>query len=139
MGEDREGGRLNAIVLFDGVCNFCNGAVQFLIARDPAGIFRFAALQSEVGRELLRGCELPVEAPETMVLLEGGRCYVRSDAALRIAAHLGGAWPLLGVLRVIPRVLRDRLYSYFAAHRYAWFGRSEACLVPTAELRARFL
>jgi predicted DCC family thiol-disulfide oxidoreductase YuxK len=139
MGEDRESGGVSPVLLFDGVCNLCNGAVRFVIERDPAGLFRFAPLQSERGRELLAGCALPLEGLDTMVLVEGGRCYTRSESALRIAARLSGGWPLLGVLRLVPRPLRDRAYGYLAANRYRWFGKSESCLAPTPELRARFL
>jgi len=139
MGEDRESGELSAVILFDGVCNLCNAAVQFVIARDPRGHFKFAALQSETGREVVRRFGLPLDRLDTMVLVEGDRCYSQSEAALRIASRLKGAWPLVGVLRVIPRSLRERLYQLVADHRYQWFGRRSSCMVPTPELAARFL
>ena len=130
---------MSAIILFDGVCNLCNGAVQFVIRHDPEGQFKFAALQSETGRELRRRFGLAVDSIETMVLVEGDRAYLQSEAALRIAVKLGGAWPLLGMLRVVPRAWRDRAYRFLADHRYRWFGKRDSCLVPTPDLRARFL
>lgn len=130
---------MSAIILFDGVCNLCNGAVQFVIRRDPQGYFKFAALESESGRELRRRFGLAGEAIETMVVVEDERAYVESEAALRIARKLGGAWPLFGALRVIPRTWRDRAYRFLASHRYQWFGKRDACPVPTPDLRARFL
>lgn len=126
-------------MLFDGVCNFCNGAVRFLVPRDPGGRLRFAALQSEPGAEIQRRFGLDPAEIDTVVLVEGDRCFRKSDAALRIARHLSGAWPLLALLRVVPRPLRDWAYDRFAERRYRWFGRSDDCLVPTPELRERFL
>ncbi|HEX3742820.1 MAG TPA: thiol-disulfide oxidoreductase DCC family protein [Bryobacteraceae bacterium] len=123
------------IVLFDGVCNLCNGFVQFVLARDPARRFRFASLQSAAADRLLRD-KLP---PETVVLMEGGRIYLKSTAALRIARGLSFPWPLFYGLMAIPRPVRDAVYDWVARHRYRWFGRREQCLLPTPELRSRFL
>jgi len=128
-----------AIVLFDGHCNLCAWSVRFVIERDPARRFRFAALHSPAGRELLAEHGLLEDAPDSIVLIEDGRVYTRSSAALRIARHLRGAWRLLGVFRIVPRVLRDPLYRVVARFRYRWFGRSEACLAPTPANRERFL
>ena len=129
------------VVLFDGVCNLCNGAVQFILDRDPAGTFRFASLQSERAAALLRahGLEPPAGDPESMVLIDGGRVYERSSAALRIARRLRGGWSLLYALVIVPRALRDAVYRVVARNRYRWFGKSDQCRVPTPELRARFL
>jgi predicted DCC family thiol-disulfide oxidoreductase YuxK len=127
------------IVLFDGVCNLCNASVTFILDRDRRGLFAFAALQSEVGHDLLATHGLPPDAVATIVLIERGRAYTRSRAALRIARHLDGAWPLLFALSVVPTALTDRLYDLVAHNRYRWFGRRDACRVPTPELRARFL
>lgn len=124
-----------AVLLFDGVCNFCNGAVRFVAERDARKTFRFASLQSDEGREILRRCGLPSDEITTIVVVEGDRCWTASDAALRVAGRLSGAWPLLGVLRIVPRFLRDRAYRWFARHRYEWFGRSEACLLETEDTR----
>lgn len=129
----------HAILLFDGVCNMCNDAVRFVIAHDPKGYFRFAPLQSAIGHELLARCGQRADALDTMVLVEGERCSTRSDAAVRIVRHLSGAWPLLALLRFLPQALRDRGYRWVADNRYAWFGKRDACAVPTPELRARFL
>ena len=127
------------IVLFDGVCNFCNASVHFIIDRDPGNRYRFAALQSEIGRRLLVQHGLPPDACDSIVLLEGDRCYVRSTAALRIVRRLRWPWPFLYVFIVVPRFLRDVAYSFIARNRYRWFGRSEQCRLPTPQLRQRFL
>ncbi|MGH7438505.1 MAG: thiol-disulfide oxidoreductase DCC family protein [Polyangiaceae bacterium] len=129
------------VVLFDGVCNLCNGAVNFWIDRDPRSLLRFASLQSPAGRELLARAGHPVPAgdPESIVLVERGRVYQRSGAALRIARHLSGGWPLLWGLLVVPWPLRDLVYLWVAANRYRWFGKAEVCRVPTPALRARFI
>ena len=130
------------VVLFDGVCNLCNAAVNFIIDRDPRGVFRFAALQSAFGeRELARlGIPPPAGDPETILLVENGRVHARSTAALRISRRLSGLWPLLALLVVVPRPVRDAVYGWVARNRYRWFGRtSDVCRVPTPELRARFL
>jgi predicted DCC family thiol-disulfide oxidoreductase YuxK len=123
------------VVLFDGVCNLCNGAVRFILARDPAGRFRFASLQSEAARRLLRDDG----RAETIVLLEAGKTYTKSTAALRIARGLRFPWPLLYALVAVPRPLRDLVYDWVARHRYRWFGKRETCLLPTPEVRGRFV
>ena len=125
------------VILFDGECNLCNGAVAFVARRDPKGRFRFASLQSPVASRLLAGAARPL--PDSIVLLEKGRVHTRSGAALRIALGLRSLWPLLGVLLLVPWPVRDWVYDWVARRRYRWFGRREACLVPTPELRARFL
>ena len=128
-----------AILLFDGVCNFCNDAVRFVVPRDPAGRLRFASLQSETGREIQQRFGLDPEDLDTVVLLDGERCHTKSGAVLRVARRLGGAWPLLWALWLVPSPLRDWAYDRFAERRYAWFGRSDECLVPTPDVRERFL
>ena len=127
------------VILFDGVCNLCNGAVNFIIDRDVHQHFRFASLQSETGRQLLAQHELPEVFLESLVLIENQKVYVRSAAALNIARHLDGLWPLCYVFIILPPVIRDYLYTIVAEHRYQWFGKSEACRYPTAAERARFL
>jgi predicted DCC family thiol-disulfide oxidoreductase YuxK len=130
----------SATILFDGVCNLCSGFVQFVINRDPNGYFRFASLQSDVGQALLTQHGLtPAITPETIILLENGHAYAYSSAVLRIFRRLGGGWPLLYAGRVLPRFLRDAAYRFVARHRYQWFGREEACWLPTPALRQRFL
>ena len=132
----------HALVLFDGVCNLCNGTVNFIIDRDPAGYFRFAPLQSDVAESYLDEAAGPDEAGHdlgTIVLVEDGQTYVRSTAALRIARRLAGPWSLLALALVIPRALRDAVYDVIAANRYDWFGQRDQCRMPTPALRDRFL
>ena len=126
-------------VLFDGVCNLCNSTVQFIIRNDQRGRFRFAALQSEAGRELLLQYQLPEKALNTVVLIAGGRAFTRSTAALEIARRLDGAWPICYAAVVLPRFLRDSVYDFIARNRYRWFGKQEACMMPSPELKQRFL
>jgi predicted DCC family thiol-disulfide oxidoreductase YuxK len=123
------------IILFDGVCNLCTGSVRFVIARDSRRRFRFASLQSAAAERLLGRRE----DLESVVLVEGRNIYRKSTAALRIARRLDGLWPLLSILLVIPRPLRDAVYDWIGARRYRWFGRTEACWTPTPELAERFL
>ena len=140
-----EGARLpeGPIVLFDGVCNLCAGAVRFIIPRDPRGRFRFASLQSEAGGRILAGLGVtpaePGGSPESLVLVANRRAYLRSGAALRIAARLGGGWPVLAVLLVIPAPLRDLAYRFVARNRYRWFGRHTASERPRTADSRRFL
>jgi predicted DCC family thiol-disulfide oxidoreductase YuxK len=127
------------IVLFDGVCNFCNGSINLIIRRDRSKIFRFAPLQSETGAKVLRQFGLPPDSVETIVLVEDDGCYTRSTAALRIVRRLGGPWSILYVLSVIPAAARDIVYDLIARNRYRWFGRKNACMIPTPDVRERFL
>jgi predicted DCC family thiol-disulfide oxidoreductase YuxK len=127
------------IVLFDGVCNLCSGSVQFIIRRDPAGRFRFASLQSPAGQELQTRLGMDPQALDSVILVEGDHWYKESDAALRIARGMKGAWKLLTAFRLIPRPLRDAAYRLIARNRYRWFGKQETCWLPTPELRERFL
>ncbi len=127
------------VILFDGVCKFCNAGVNFVIDRDARKRLRFAPLQSEVGRDLVCRCGLQDKYLETIVLVEGGRCYTRSTAALRITRFLRFPWPLLSVFVFLPAALRDAAYSLLARNRYRWFGKLDSCRLPTPELRERFL
>lgn len=127
------------VVLYDGVCNLCNGSVQFILRNDPRGKFRFAALQSEVGATLLAGFGMPADRLDTLVYLRNGRLFTRSSAALHMARALRFPWPLLTVLLVVPRPLRDTVYRWVARNRYRWFGKSDQCMVPSPDVRARFL
>ncbi len=127
------------IVLFDGVCNLCNGSVQLIIKRDPGARFRFASLQSAVGERLLAELRIDRRGLDSLIVVEEGRWYKESDAVLRIVRILGGPWRALGIFRLIPRPLRDRAYRIVARNRYRWFGRRETCWLPTPELRSRFL
>jgi predicted DCC family thiol-disulfide oxidoreductase YuxK len=130
---------VSAVVLFDGVCNLCNGLVDFILDRDPEGYFRFAAIQSEVGGRMLRDCGLDPDALDTLVLVEDGVCHTRSAAALRIARRLGFPSSLAYPLVVLPRSIRDAGYRWIASNRYRWFGRRHVCRTPSAADRRRFL
>jgi len=127
------------VVLFDGVCNLCTGTVQFLIRRDPEGLFRFAPLQSDVAQELLAEHGLADHDLDSIVLIEGEETYVKSDAAIRIGVLLGGVYRLLGPTRYLPRLLREAVYDFVAKYRYRVFGKRESCMMPTEENRRRFL
>lgn len=127
------------IVLFDGVCQFCNAGVNFILDHDRQGRIRFAALQSATGQALLAKFGLRRDRLDTLVLVEGNRFALRSTAALRIARYLDPPWPVLCALLFLPGFLRDGAYELLAANRYRWFGQLDACRVPTPELRERFL
>ena len=139
---DLNGNNVNSkepILLFDGVCNLCNAAVQWVLKRDRSNVFRFAALQSETGRTLLQRAGLSADNFDTVVLVEDDRVFTRSDAALEVARRLGGWWPALAVFKLVPRFIRDGVYNWVARHRYRWFGRREACMLPRPEWKERFL
>lgn len=127
------------IVLFDGVCNLCSGYVQFLIERDPESHFRFAPLQSELAEALLASTDLDEESLDSIVLVDDGKAYVKSDAVIQIGRHMGGLYRLLGPTKVVPRRLRDAVYDLVAANRYDWFGKKEQCMMPTPDIEARFV
>lgn len=127
------------LVLFDGVCNLCNGFVQFVIRRDPKAVFRFASLQSAFGRNQLMLHHLDPQALHSVIVIADGKMYQRSAAVLRIASSLPGAWPVLGVFRFFPRFMMDGLYNIVASSRYKWFGRQAACMLPDPALKSRFL
>jgi predicted DCC family thiol-disulfide oxidoreductase YuxK len=126
-------------ILFDGVCNLCNGAVQFIIRHDPKGHFRFAAQQSDAGQAFLQELHISAEGIDTIILIEGHQYYTQSTAALRIARHLSGFWPVLYASIIVPPFLRNGIYAYIARNRYRWFGRKDQCMLPTAEIKNRFL
>ncbi len=130
---------MGAIVLFDGVCNFCNGMVNYIIARDDAEYFKFAPLQSDAGEALVQKYGLDTAETDSVILIENERAYLHSTAALRIARRLGGivAWTYSFI--IVPRPIRDFFYKIFAKYRYRLFGRRDTCMVPTPEIRSRFL
>lgn len=128
------------IVLFDGVCNLCSGGVQFIIKRDKKDLFRFASLQSALGKKLLDERQIDPNTTDSMVLIQPGKAfYVRSDAVLNIGKQLPGAWSLIAVFQWIPSSIRDFVYDSMARYRYRWFGKKESCMIPTPELRSKFL
>lgn len=126
------------LILFDGECNLCNGAVQFIIKRDKKATFKFASLQSSVGRRLMQQYAIPQDY-SSIVLIENGRAWLKSTAVLRLSRRLSGMWPLLYLFLAVPRFLRDSVYNFVARNRYKWWGRREACWVPTAQLKERFI
>ncbi|MFD2519628.1 thiol-disulfide oxidoreductase DCC family protein [Emticicia soli] len=128
------------VILFDGVCNFCNSTINFLIDRDKKGIFKFAALQSDPGREILKKHNITTLTDFDSVILEkDGKLYQKSDAALEIARNMDGLWKLLYGFKILPRFIRDFVYDLVAKNRYRLMGKMDACRLPTPELRARFL
>jgi predicted DCC family thiol-disulfide oxidoreductase YuxK len=128
-----------AIVLFDGVCNFCNHSIQFIIKRDKKSYFKFGALQSEEGKALLQKHGLSSEILDTIVLIEGGKAYTYSTAPLRIVRKLNLLWPICFIFILVPSFIRDPIYKWISKNRYKWFGKQESCLMPTPEIRSRFL
>jgi len=130
------------VLLYDGVCGFCNKTVQMILDRDRRGEMRFAALQSDYGRTVV-GRHPELRGVDSVVYVEpaagGERVYVRSDAALKVASYLGGLWKIFLAARLVPRVLRDYFYDLFARNRYRFFGKYDACMLPPPEVRARFL
>ncbi|MDF2065388.1 DCC1-like thiol-disulfide oxidoreductase family protein [Bacillus sp. Cr_A10] len=129
---------MTAIVLFDGECNFCDASVQFIIARDPKVFFQFAALQSDIGRELKIKHLIP-EKLNSVLVIEDNTVYDSSDAAIFICKHLKGLWKVFYVFKIIPKTFRDILYKFVANNRYKWFGKKESCTIPSPEMRNRFL
>src|SRR5574341_1924185 len=127
------------IVLFDGVCNFCDASVGWISARDRRGVFRFAALQSAAGERLQREHSLDPTALDTLVVVESNRAHRKSGAALRILRRLSWPWPVFFGLIAVPPFIRDFVYDFFARRRYHWFGRKDECMVPEPEVRDRFL
>ena len=130
---------MGAIVLFDGVCNFCNASVNFVIERDKAGYFKFAPLQSEFGEELVAKHGIDIADTDSVIVVENDRAYTHSSAALRIAKQLDGIWSWSYAFIIVPKPIRDLAYRVFAKHRYRLFGRQDACMMPSPEIRARFL
>jgi predicted DCC family thiol-disulfide oxidoreductase YuxK len=129
----------NPVILFDGVCNLCSGAVQFIIRHDPERNFRFASLQSQFGEGVMKHFGLPINEFNSFILLENGKIYTRSTAALKIAKKLKGGWSLASGFIIVPRFIRDAVYNLIAAKRYKWFGKKESCWIPTPELSSLFL
>jgi predicted DCC family thiol-disulfide oxidoreductase YuxK len=129
----------DAVVVFDGLCALCSGWVDFLLRHDHRRQFRFAAMQSECGRGLLAGHGLDPDDPMSFLLLDAGVARSDSDAIIAVLVRLGGAWRIAGALRVLPRGVRDALYRQLARNRYRWFGKKDACHLPTADERHRFL
>ena len=129
---------MDNIILFDGVCNFCDHSVQFIIKRDKHAFYKFASIQSDVGKELIKKHKVPIDI-DSLILIEHNTCYYKSTAALRICKHLKGGWKLLTCLLIFPKPIRDYFYEIIAKNRYKWFGKKESCMIPTSEDRVRFI
>jgi predicted DCC family thiol-disulfide oxidoreductase YuxK len=127
------------IILFDGICNLCNGAVQYVIKHDPEGLFRFASLQSDSGQQLLAEYRLQQTDFNSFVLIDENKVFTRSTAALRVAKKLKGLIRLSGGFIFVPSLIRDGVYDLIAKNRYKWFGKKDSCMIPTPELESRFL
>ena len=127
------------VVLFDGVCNLCNSAVQFIIRHDKKNIFMFTSLQSDAGQKLLHQYNFPLDELKSFIFIENNKAYTRSTGALRVVRKLKGAWPLLYGCMIVPKFIRDGVYNWVGNNRYKWFGKQESCMIPTPELKARFL
>jgi predicted DCC family thiol-disulfide oxidoreductase YuxK len=128
------------IILFDGICNLCNGSVIFISKWEKERLFQFASIQSEGGRELLEWCGLPSDYNQAVVYIENGRIYLGSTAALKIGQQLKFPWSLLAYAGfIVPKFIRDWVYNQIARHRYQWFGKRDVCMLPTERLKARFL
>ncbi|MFN8310978.1 MAG: DCC1-like thiol-disulfide oxidoreductase family protein [Chitinophagales bacterium] len=129
----------NGILLFDGVCNLCNSSVNFIIDRDRNDHFRFTSLQSEKGKQLLIQHHIDPQYLDSLVLIEGEKALLGSDAVLKIAATLGFPYSVIGIFKFLPYRLRDRFYNWVAANRYKWFGKRAECRMPTPDLQSKFL
>lgn len=127
------------ILLFDGVCNFCNSTVNFVIKHDKKDKFRFAPLQSESGNTISNKFNLNASNLDTMILIENGIVYTKSSAALRVNLHLNGLYPLLYGFVIVPSFIRDAIYKYVANHRYKWFGKRETCMIPDENIKRKFI
>lgn len=128
------------IILFDGVCNLCDSSIQFIIKHDKKDIFRFTALQSELGQEIIQYIGVDVSKIDSIILYEPGNAYYhKAEAALKIAKELGGIYTAISWFSVLPNFLTNSVYDYIAKNRYKWYGKKDACMIPTPELKAKFL
>ena len=127
------------VILFDGVCNFCNNSINFAIKRDKKNQLKFAAMQSTAGIQLMEQYGLPVKDMQSFVFIENGVAHNRSTAALNVCKYLNAGWSLLFVFIIVPKFFRDGVYNFIAKNRYKWFGKQNECMVPTAAIRSKFL
>lgn len=127
------------IILFDGICNFCNNAVNFIIKRDKNSVLKFAALQSNIAHKILKNNNLPTADLHSFVFIEKDKIFIRSTAALRVCRYLNGLWPLMYGLIIVPRFIRDSIYKWISKNRYRWFGKKEICMIATPDIKVRFL
>jgi len=129
----------NPIILFDGYCNLCNSWIDFIIKRDKSKIFKFAAISSESGKEILKNYTVETEGIDSIILIENEKCYTKSSATLEITKRLSGIWPALYVLMILPKYFRDFIYDFIAKNRYRIFGRKESCRLPSPAEKERFI
>ena len=127
------------IILFDGVCNLCNSAVKFVLKRDKDSVFKFASLQSDIAKKLLKDFKVSGIDNGTFVLIVDGEVYTRSTAALKVSKHLSGLWPLMTIFMIVPRFIRDWVYNLVSKNRYRWFGKRDTCMIPSPEMKIKFL
>ncbi len=132
-------GSPHPVVIFDGVCNYCSSVVVFIIKRDARGIFRFAPFQSESAKALLEKYGVREDYLDSFILIEDGRLYTKSEAALRLWRRLGGLWSLNYAFIAVPAFIRDAVYDFIARNRYKWFGKKDECMIPGPDVRERFL
>lgn len=126
------------IILFDGVCNFCNGSVNFLIKRDSKGIFKYAPLQSEIGQNIIAKYNIP-ETVDSIILLKENNIYIKSNAVIEIIKELKWYWKMLIIVKILPKKFRDLLYDLIANNRYKWFGKMDSCMIPDENVKSRFI
>lgn len=128
------------IILFDGVCNLCDSTVQFIIKHDKKDVFRFVALQSDLGQEIIKYIGIDTSKTDSIILYEPGQAYYyKAEAALKIAGELGGTYSLMGAFSILPKWLNNKVYEYVARNRYKWYGKKEECMIPTPEMKSKFL
>ena len=127
------------VILFDGVCNFCNAGVNFIIKQDKKKVFRFAALQSEAGQNFLQQFDLPKEGFDSFVLIDKGKAYKKSTAGIRVYGKLAWYWKWTQLFWIVPAFIRNAVYDFIARNRYKWFGKKESCMIPTPEVKSRFI
>lgn len=127
------------VIVFDGICNFCNASVNFVMERDPEKAFKFATLQSEAGQEVLKFNKLNAQDFETFLYIQNGHVFSQSTAALKVAQRLSAPWPMLYLFRVIPQSIRDSVYRFVGKRRYQWMGKREVCRIPTTAEQERFV
>lgn len=127
------------LLLFDGVCNLCNHTVQILLKIDTKGVLKFASLQSPLGKAILNSTNLELEGVDSVVLVYQGRIYIYSSAIVKLGEIVGGKWKVMKILKLIPPRLLDVMYRWIARNRYRVFGKQESCMIPTPELRTRFI
>jgi len=128
------------IILFDGVCNLCDSTVQFIIKHDKKDIFRFVAIQSDLGQKIIKYISIDTSKTDSIILYEPGHSYYyKAEAAIKIIGQLGGIYSMISVFSVIPKWLSSKVYDYIARNRYKWYGKKDECMIPTPELKAKFL